>query len=135
MEEKKKQSVGVLALRWIISILLLMVLLSSVFRAFSKAYYTRHIVITVTDKGVKRDKYMIYGHTVDAEHKPKSFEITDSVFRLGYDPSDLYADIDIGKTYEFIVGGNRIQFMGWYPNIYETTEVVVIDHQAETEAE
>lgn len=133
MEQQKKQSVGILALRWIISIVLLLVLLSSVFRAFSKAYYTRYIAITVTDKGIKRDKYMIYGHTVDPEHLPKSYEITDSVFKPNNDPSDLFAEIEVGKTYEFIVGGNRIQFMGWYPNIYSVTELLVIDGEAETE--
>ena len=53
----------------------------------------------------------------------------------------MYGEIEIGKTYEFIVGGNRVPFMSWYPDIYSAVEVKVLQHSdskdsnAETESE
>jgi hypothetical protein len=123
----------ILVLRWIIFLACLLVFSSYVIRQFSKAYFTRHIAIAVTDKAVKNNKYMVYGRTVDPEHLPKSYEITDSALANRYDSSDLYAEIDVGKTYEFIVGGNRIPFMSWYPDIFSVTEIKVLESETEYE--
>ena len=131
--EVKKSNKTTLALRWIISILILLVILSFGIRHISKAFYTRHIAIEVTDKAVKNNKYMVYGRTVDPEHLPKSYEITDSALKGRFDSSDMYAEIEVGKTYEFIVGGNRIPFMSWYPDIYSATEIKVLDRETESE--
>ena len=131
--EVKKSNKTTLALRWIISILILLVILSFGIRNISKAFYTRHIAIEVTDKAVKNNKYMVYGRTVDPEHLPKSYEITDSAIKGRFDSSDMYAEIEVGKTYEFIVGGNRIPFMSWYPDIYSATEIKVLDRETESE--
>lgn len=142
MEEQKKEvskSRFVLALRWIIFIAFLIIFGANIIRVVSKAYYTRHIVIEVTDKAVKNDKYMVYGRTVTEDHLPKSYEVTDSVLARRYDSSDIYGEIEVGKTYEMIVGGNRIPFMSWYPNIYEVIEVHLSGSEfhvnEETEAE
>ena len=140
-EIKKSNSQVILTIRWIVSITLAVIVLFFVGRTFSKAFYTRHIVIEVTDKAVKNNKYMVYGKTVDLEHLAKSYEITDSALAGRYDSSDMYGEIEIGKTYEFIVGGNRVPFMSWYPDIYSAVEVKVLQHSdskdsnAETESE
>lgn len=138
---KTSNSQVMLAIRWVASITLAVILLFFVGRTFSKAFYTRHIVIEVTDKAVKNNKYMVYGKTVDLEHLTKSYEITDSALAGRYDSSDMYGEIEIGKTYEFIVGGNRVPFMSWYPDIYSAVEVKVLqnsdskDSNVETESE
>ena len=142
IEEKKSgSSKTILAIRWIISIAIAVIVLLIVGRTFSKAFYTRHIVIEVTEKAVKNNKYMVYGKTVDPEHLAKSYEITDSALAGRYDSSDMYGEIEIGKTYEFIVGGNRVPFMSWCPDIYSAVEVKVLQHSdskdlgTETESE
>jgi len=140
-EIKTSNSQIILTIRWIASITIAVIVLFFVGRTFSKAFYTRHIVIEVTDKAVKNNKYMVYGKTVDLEHLAKSYEITDSALAGRYDSSDMYGEIEIGKTYEFIVGGNRVSFMSWYPDIYSAVEVKVLqnsdskDSNVETESE
>ena len=132
--DKKSSNKTVIALRWIISLSILFVILSVWgIRPISKAFYTRHIAIEVTDKGVKNNKYMVYGKTVDPEHLVKSYEITDTPLIGRFNSSDLYAEIEVGKTYEFIVGGNRVPFMSWYPDIYSATEIQVLDEETEAE--
>lgn len=132
-ETTKKESKAMLTLRWIIFIAFLIIFGSSIIRTFSKAYFTRHIVIEVTDKAVKNNKYMVYGRTVTNDHLPKSYEITDNILARRYDSSDIYAEIEVGKTYEMIVGGNRVPFMSWYPNIYEVLEIQVLNDETESE--
>lgn len=140
-EIKTSNSQVILTIRWIASITIAVIVLFFVGRTFSKAFYTRHIVIEVTDKAVKNNKYMVYGKTVDLEHLAKSYEITDSALAGRYDSSDMYGEIETGKTYEFIVGGNRVPFMNWYPDIYSAVEVKVLqnsdskDSNVETESE
>ena len=132
---KKGETVSVfwLTIRWIIFFCFVLFFIAMIGRSLSKAYYTRHIVIEVTDKAVKDDKYMIYGKTITKDRLPKSYEITDSFLAKRFDSSDLYGDIEIGKAYEMIVGGNRVPFMGWYPNIYEVLPVMVLGDETETE--
>ncbi len=130
METKEKTtSISVLVLRWSVLVIFVLCLLTVGIRAFSKAFYTRHIVIHVTDKGVKisggNEKYIIYGKTIDG--LTKVYEITDSILARRYDSDERYGDIKVGGTYEFIVGGNRIGLLGWYPNIYSIFPVSVPD--------
>lgn len=132
-KKDKTESVFLLTIRWIIFICFLLFSISTIGRVLSKAYYTRHIVIEVTDKAVKDNKYMIYGKTITKDRLPKSYEITDSFLAKRFNLSDLYGDIEIGKTYEMIVGGNRVPFMNWYPNIYEVLPIMVLGDETETE--
>lgn len=132
--KKKKSDIGIiLALRWFIFIAFIVFMASVIGRTVSKAFFTRHIVIEVTDKGVKDNKYMVYGRTVTDDHLPKSYEISDSVLANRYDSSDLYGAIEVGKTYEMIVGGNRVPFISWYPDIYEVVPVQVGESKPLTE--
>ncbi len=125
----KQNKILLLILRWVVCLSIALILIAICARSISKAFYTRHIVIHVTDKGVKRsggeDKYMVYGKTIDG--LTKVYEITDSMLAQRYDSDDRYANIQVGSTYEFIVGGNRIPILGWYPNIYSIFDVDVPD--------
>lgn len=84
----------------------------------------RKVRATVTDKGIKRineeDKYLIY---TDTGEGTEVFQITDSLLAGRFDSADVYAKIQVGKTYDFSVRGDRNRFMSWYPNIYEAKEV------------
>lgn len=82
------------------------------------------VTATVTDKAVKKydenDKYLIY--TKDNSGNPLVMEIEDNIFAGQFNSSDIYAKIEIGKAYTFDVGGSRVPFLSWYPNIYSATE-------------
>ena len=99
--------------------------LASCAESCRKGTERREEIGTVTDKGIKRsgdeDKYLVY--TKDENGESQVFEITDSILAGRFNSSDVYAEIEIGKTYEFTVGGSRNQFMSWYPNIYSFEEV------------
>lgn len=94
-------------------------------RPFNKVSNRREITATVTDKEVKNkkedSKYLVY--TKDENGEIQVFEITDALFAWQFDSSDIYAGIEIGKTYVFDVGGSRNKFSSWYPNIYGYEEV------------
>ena len=84
-----------------------------------------YIEATVTDKGIKsvsksEDMYLVYTKTADGV---EVFQITDSWLAGRFDSSDVYASIEVGKTYKFGVRGERNEFMSWYPNIYEFEEI------------
>lgn len=99
--------------------------LASCAESWRKGTERREEIGTVTDKGTKRsgddDKYLVY--TKDENGESQVFEITDSILAGRFNSSDVYSEIEIGKTYEFTVGGSRNQFMSWYPNIYTFKEV------------
>lgn len=94
-------------------------------RPFNKVSNRREITATVTDKEVKNkkedSKYLVY--TKDENGEIQVFEITDALFAWQFDSSDIYAGIEIGKTYLFDVGGSRNKFFSWYPNIYGYEEI------------
>lgn len=114
--------------KWIsgmIFVVVMMVCLTSFSRPFNKVSNRREITATVTDKAVKNksndSKYLVY--TKDKNGEIQVFEITDALFAWQFDSSDIYAGIEIGKTYIFDVGGSRNKFFSWYPNIYGYEEV------------
>ena len=78
----------------------------------------------VTEKGIKNQdkdgKYLIYTK-VDGEDV-EVFEIEDSIVQGRWNSSDIYAQIEAGKTYTFKVVGKRSHFWSWYPNIIEWKE-------------
>lgn len=80
--------------------------------------------IEVTDKErVNYDdggKYLIYGRTGD---DTIVIENTDSLLRGKFNSSDVYAKIEVGKTYEFTVVGYRIPILSNYENIIDFKEV------------
>lgn len=89
-------------------------------RAVKKVSDYRWVTATVSDKGTKRhddnERYLIY--TTEG-----TFEITDSLFAGRFDSSDLYGKIEVGKTYQMYIAGERHPFLTMYPNLYEIKEV------------
>lgn len=89
-------------------------------RPINKVTNRREVTATVTDKEVKnysdKSKYLVY--TKDEDGNVQVFEITDALFAWQFDSSDIYAGIEIGKTYVFDIGGSRRKLFSWYPNIY-----------------
>lgn len=84
----------------------------------------RTVNVTVTDKGIKnyddKSKYLIYCKNENEDIQV--YEITDSLFQGKFNSSDIYASIEIGKEYTFIIRGTRIGLTSTYPNIVEVTE-------------
>lgn len=72
--------------------------------------------ITVKDKYIKRsgsekDKYLV----VDTDGN--TYEITDLSFKGKWNSTDLYNQLDVGKTYKIETSGIRNGFLSLYPNI------------------
>ncbi|MFA1509898.1 DUF1523 family protein [Priestia aryabhattai] len=86
---------------------------------------TNEYTVTVTGKEVKNtketSKYLIF--TEDKNGSPKVFEDTDSVVRMKFNSSDIYAQLEEGKTYEIDTYGFRIPPLSLYENIYDVKEV------------
>lgn len=116
-------------LKMIVSVVIILLavgfVLISFSRPFNKVSNRREITATVTDKEAKNkkedSKYLVY--TKNENGEIQVFEITDALFAWQFDSSDIYAGIEIGKTYVFDVGGPRNKFFSWYPNIYGYEEV------------
>ena len=97
------------------------------------SYNDHTYTITVTDKERAsyttgsggnlsvENKYLIYSTTSDGE--TKVFENTDSLFRVKFDSSDVYAELEVGETYEVTVVGYRLGFANWYENIIDFKKV------------
>ena len=105
--------------------LVIVVLFASLYRSCSVGTgEIRHVEATVTDKGIKRinesDVYLVYTKT---DEGVEVFQITDSLLAGRFNSADVYASIEVGKTYDFGVRGERNELLSWYPNIYELEEV------------
>ena len=89
-------------------------------RPINKVSNIRTIEGVVTDKVVKSDKYMVF--VDDGSGEVTSLEVTDALFRGRFDSSDVWGNIEVGKTYVFEIGGSRWKFFSCYPNIYSAKE-------------
>ncbi len=81
------------------------------------------IEITVKDKYIKRsgsetDKYLV----VDTEGN--TYQITDLAFLGKWNSTDLYNELDVGKTYKIETSGIRNGFLSLYPNINKIKEII-----------
>lgn len=96
-------------------------------RPINKVSDMRTIEGTVTEKTVKRsddeDKYLVFVQETTPGGGLISLEITDSLLYGRFNSSDVYAGIEVGKTYSFEVGGSRVPVLSWYPNIYSYEEI------------
>ena len=104
---------------------IVIILFASIYRSCSVGTgEIRHVEATVTDKGIKRisksDVYLVYTKT---DEGVEVFQITDSILAGRFNSADVYASIEVGKTYDFGVRGERNELLSWYPNIYEWEEV------------
>lgn len=106
--------------RWFVNVficlLFILIILLVVFlgcgESINKAINMRIETVTVTDKMVKEERYLIYSENT-------TYQISDSLLLWRWNSSDLYGQIMVGETYEIRVAGYRIPFLSWYPNIYE----------------
>lgn len=78
------------------------------------------IKITVKDKYIKNGsqsgKYLV----VDTNNN--TYEITDLTFKGKFNSTDIYNQLEIGKTYKVEISGKRIHIFSWYQNINKIIE-------------
>ncbi len=107
--------------------LIVVCVLICIARPINKVSDIRTIEGTVTEKTVKRsddeDKYLVFVQQTTSGGGLISLEITDSLLYGRFNSSDVYAGIEVGKTYSFEVGGSRVPILSWYPNIYSYEEI------------
>lgn len=105
----------------VVLILLMIGIGTLLYRPFNKISDIRQVTTTVTEKGIKtigvEGTYLIF--TENKNGMIATYEITDSLFKGRFNSADVYAAIKTGTTYTFTVGGSRVEFLSWYPNIYE----------------
>ncbi len=113
--------------KWIIGVVIVALLAIIIAVPLCSSYYsTKTYTVTVTDKDVKNynnsSKFLVFTKLENGE--TKTFNIQDSFFKWRWNSSDVYADIEIGKTYEIEVIGWRIPFLSEYENImtFSTTK-------------
>lgn len=84
---------------------------------FNINWYNSQEVITITVEnkdikaGDKSSKYLVW------TKENEVFENTDSFLFGKFNSSDLYGQIEVGKTYKILVAGFRIPFWSMYRNI------------------
>ena len=85
----------------------------------------REVTVTVTEKGIKNSGnsglYLIY--CKDATDNVCVYKIEDSLMQGKFNSSDIYASIEVGKTYTFLIRGTRVEFTSNYPNIVRIVDV------------
>lgn len=105
-------------------VIILIIILCSIGSCSMKESNERTVNVTVTDKGIKnydnKSKYLIYCKNENEDIQV--YEITDSLFQGKFNSSDIYASIEIGKEYTFVIRGTRIGITSTYPNIVEVTK-------------
>lgn len=88
-------------------------------------YNEQTYVATVTDKDVRNynnsSKYLVFTKTEDGE--TRVFSVEDSLLRFRWNSSDVYGEIEVGKTYRFTVVGFRIEILSMYENIIDFEEI------------
>lgn len=81
------------------------------------AFTTGHETILVKEKWVKYSgedaKYLV------SSEDGQVFQITDSIIKLRFDSSNLYAQLDEGKTYNINTQGWRFALLSDYKNIID----------------
>lgn len=108
-----------------ILVFVIIILVCSISSCTIKNGNERTVTCTVTDKGIKTMNddgiYLIY--TKDSDGETMVLQIADTLIHGRFDSSDLYAEIEVGKTYEFDICGERVPFLSWYPNILSSNEI------------
>lgn len=49
-------------------------------------------------------------------------EVGDLLLRGQFDAANIYADIEVGSTYEITTVGHRVPFLTWFPNVLGTPQ-------------
>lgn len=106
-----------------ITVIVLILALTVLFVActsFNEHTYTVTIIDHERIPYKQESKYLIYCRTDDGE--TKVFENTDNWFRLKFNSSDFYAELEVGKTYTVTVIGYRVAIFNGYENIIRYEE-------------
>ena len=87
---------------------------------FCKSYYsTKTYTVIVTDKNIKNarntSQYLVFTKLESGE--TKTFAISDNLIKWRWNSSDVYAEIEVGKTYQLEVIGWRVPILSRYENI------------------
>lgn len=108
----------------VFTVLVVLGLIVSIGFAIAQYFNENTYAVTVTDKQIKRygesDKYLIFVKLDNGELKV--FENTDSLVKLKFNSSDVFAQLEENKKYEFRVYGFRNRFLSMYENIIEVSE-------------
>lgn len=115
--DKQRDWFKILATGFISAILLFMFGIYPVSYKLSKD----STVITVKDKYVKLDNEQSRYLVVSTNNEV--FENTDSLVLWKFNSSDLFAKMDIGKTYAIEKAGWRVHALSSYENILTATEI------------
>jgi len=73
-------------------------------------------VVTVTDKFVKNEKYLVY--TTEG-----TFEVTDTLMYFRWTSSDTWGEIEKGATYKITATGFRLGQLSMYENIISLEKI------------
>lgn len=114
--------------RFIIGIFIAFAIVSvvgGIIYSIASNYNEQTYVATVTDKDVRNynnsSKYLVFTKTEDGE--TRVFSVEDSLLRFRWNSSDVYGEIEVGKTYRFTVVGFRIEIFSMYENIIDFEEI------------
>lgn len=100
----------------IITIMIIVVLTILMFCGLFNGYLNnQERKITVSDKYIKRsgekDIYLV------VDENKNTYKITDLFFKFKFNSTDLYNELEEGKTYKVKTSGFRIKILSEYPNI------------------
>ena len=80
----------------------------------------KEITITVNDKYIKRsgeqDIYLV------VDENKNTYKITDLFLKFKFNSTDLYNELEVGKTYKVKISGFRVKILSEYPNINKIEE-------------
>ena len=114
--------------RFIIGIfiaLAVVVAVGGIIYSIAANYNEQTYVATVTDKDVRNynnsSKYLVFTKTEDEE--TRVFSVEDSLLRFRWNSSDVYGEIEVGKTYQFTTVGFRFEILSMYENIIDFEEI------------
>lgn len=109
--------------KFIVIFYLLIVLLGFgfIFGTIAIGYTNNQVIeITIKDKyvknGSKSGKYLI----VDSNNN--TYQVTDLLFKGKFNSTDIYNQLEIGKTYRVKISGKRIHIFSMYQNINKVIE-------------
>ena len=57
------------------------------------------------------------------DENKNTYKITDLFFKFKFNSTDIYNELEIGKTYKVKISGFRIKIFSEYPNINKIIEV------------
>lgn len=88
---------------------------------FSGYLNSQQLEITISDKYIKRkgqeDIYLI------VDDNKNTYKITDLFLKFKFNSTDIYNELEIGKTYKVKTSGFRIKILSEYPNINKVEEI------------